>query len=224
MQPSARCNRFARRSREAKRLLPDARKSRKNLRCNAPRHDLLFSLNAERPYCFRRNGATRRAMHKLALQKGRRLPFVKGVFAAAFGCPAGAAGQQKPPGHRGLLGIFHRSCAQPAAAHIPPFCLERVTACPQEFCHSRPVCVARVAIWIAFSIKGGGLHAILPAFEISFRVAQRLLCISRVLPGVAAACPQGFCHGGPCAWPWDCIFYKRRGLHAVLPALQRFFG
>ena len=165
MQPPARCNRFARRSREAKRLLPDARKSRKNLRCNAPRHDLLFSLNAERPYCFRRNGATRRAMHKLALQKGRRPPFVKGVFAAAFGCPAGAAGQQKPPGHRGLLGIFHRSCAQPAAAHIPPFCLERATACP-----------------------------------------------------------QGFCHGGPCAWPWDCIFYKRRGLHAVLPALQRFFG
>ena len=50
------------------------------------------------------------------------------------------------------------------------------------------------------------------------------LRMSRVLPGVAAACPQGFCHGGPCAWPWDCIFYKRRGLHAVLPALQRFFG
>ena len=60
----------------------------------------------------------------------------------AFGSPAGAAGQQKSPGHRGLLGIFHRSCAQPAAAHIPPFCLERATACPQEFCHSRPVCVA----------------------------------------------------------------------------------
>lgn len=104
--------------------------------------------------------------------KGAQAAFCKGRFCCGVRLPRRRSGAAKTARAQKTLGHFSsRLCAADRCAY-PAFCLGRTTACPQEFCHSRPVCVARVAIWIAFSIKGGGLHAILPAFEISFRVAQ----------------------------------------------------
>ena len=52
------------------------------------------------------------------------------------------------------------------------------------------------------------------------------LRMSRVLFGAGNCLPaRFFAMADPCAWPGGIVFsIKRRGLHAVLPALQRFFG
>ena len=124
--------------------------------------------------------------------KGAQAAFCKGRFCCGVRLPRRRSGAAKIARAQRTLGYFSsKLCAADRCAY-PAFCLERAAACPQVFCHSRPVCVAMVAMWVAFSIKGGDCMRF---------------------------CPLSRFHSG---WRSDCCAYPAFCLEWQLPARKVF--
>ena len=124
--------------------------------------------------------------------KGAQAAFCKGRFCCGVRLPRRRSGAAKTARAQRTLGYFSSKLCAASRCAYPAFCLERAAACPQVFCHSRPVCVARVAIWIAFSIKGGDCMRFCPLSRFHSGWRSQPLRISRVLFGAGSCLPASF--------------------------------